>query len=215
MKNDIHPRNDTACRTRLSALAAVLGVALNVSAPAPVHADHVKLPPVPSNIQAPAGAKAFLKAHAVGTQNYICLPSGSGFAWTFFGPQATLLKDNGTQLITHFISPNPSEAGTLRATWQHARDTSSVWAAAIAMSSDPEFVAPGAIAWLLLRVVGDQPGPTGGDQLLETTFIQRLNTSGGVAPATGCSRTADVGARAFVPYATDYVFYTGGADDDE
>jgi hypothetical protein len=199
---------------RLIACAVIVGVALDVSVPVAVYADHVALPPVPSSIQAPAGTKAFLKAHAVGTQSYICLPSGSGFGWTFFGPQATLSKGNGTQLTTHFLSPNPDEAGALRATWQHAKDTSRLWAAAIASSSDPNFVAPGAIPWLLLVVVGDRPGPTGGDQLLETTFIQRLNTSGGVAPATGCTQSTDVGARAFVPYTADYVFYTGEPDDD-
>ena len=152
---------------------------------------------------------------AVGTQNYICLPSAAGVAWTFFGPQATLFKDNGGQIITHFLSPNPDESGTARATWQHSKDTSTLWAAAIASSSDPRFVAPGAIPWLLLRVVGDQPGPSGSDQLLETTLIQRLNTSGGMAPSTGCSRAADVGAKALVSYTADYVFYKGAQSDTE
>ena len=43
--------------------------------------------------------------------------------------------------------------------------------------------------------------------LTTTTFIQRLNTSGGIAPATGCTSPADVGKSAFVPYTTDYYFY--------
>ena len=58
-------------------------------------------------------------------------------------------------------------------------------------------------------VVGAQDGPTGGDTLTKTTFIQRLNTSGGVAPSTGCASSADVGKQAFVPYTADYFFYTG------
>ena len=203
----------TPRRIVLVACAVLLGVALKAVLPQPAHAGHVTPPPGPLDIEAPAGTKAFLEGHAVGTQNYICLPSGSGFAWTLFGPQATLFKDNSGQLITHFLSPNPDEGGTPRATWQHSKDTSSVWAAAIASSSDPHFVAPGAIPWLLLRVVGDQPGPTGGDQLLKTTFIQRLNTSGGIAPASGCTQSTHVGTRALVPYTADYVFYKGGADD--
>jgi hypothetical protein len=211
-----HPlENHTARRILILACAVVLGVALRVSLPEPAHADHVTPPRVPSAIQVPAGAKAFLEGHAVGTQNYICLPSASGFAWTLFGPQATLFKDNAGQIITHFLSPNPDESGTARATWQHSKDTSTLWAAAIASSSDPKFVAKGAIPWLLLRVVGDQPGPSGGDQLLETTHIHRLYTSGGVAPSAGCSRTADVGAKALVPYTADYVFYKGGESDAE
>ena len=64
-----------------------------------------------------------------------------------------------------------------------------------------------AIAWLLLDVVGAQNGPTGGDKLTGTTFIQRLSTTGGLAPSTGCSSLSDVGNQAFVPYTADYLFY--------
>jgi uncharacterized protein DUF3455 len=74
-------------------------------------------------------------------------------------------------------------------------------------STDPAFVAPGAIPWLLLQTAGLQEGPTGGDTLTRTTFVQRLNTAGGVAPSTGCSSPADVGAKAFVPYTADYYFF--------
>ena len=86
-------------------------------------------------------------------------------------------------------------------------DTSTVWARAIASSSDPAFVAPGAIPSLLLQIAGVQDGPTGGDKLSETTYLQRLNTSGGVAPSTGCTQSTDVGKTAFVPYAADYFFF--------
>jgi Protein of unknown function (DUF3455) len=44
--------------------------------------------------------------------------------------------------------------------------------------------------------------------LTEITFIQRVNTSGGVAPSTGCAESADVGSKAFVPYTADYFFYS-------
>ena len=43
--------------------------------------------------------------------------------------------------------------------------------------------------------------------LTGTTYIQRLNTSGGVAPSTGCSSSADIGNKAYVAYTTDYYFY--------
>jgi hypothetical protein len=33
-----------------------------------------------------------MKFNTIGTQNYICLPSGAGFARTLFGPQATLFQ---------------------------------------------------------------------------------------------------------------------------
>src|SRR5215831_2850314 len=172
MKRCKVPKNQITRRILLIACATALAVACTVALP-PAHADHVTPPPMPSNIQVPAGHEAFLEGHAVGTQNYICLPSGSGFAWTLFGPQATLFNDDAKQVITHFLSPNPDEHGTLRVTWQHSRDTSTIWAVAIQSSADPAFVAPGAIPWLLLDVVGAQDGPTSGDKLSKTTFIQR------------------------------------------
>jgi hypothetical protein len=73
-------------------------------------------------------------------------------------------------------------------------------------SSDSDFVAPGAIAWLLLEVVGTESGPTGGERLTRTTFIQRLNTSGGIAPSSACDG-ATIGNTEFVPYMADYFFY--------
>jgi hypothetical protein len=54
---------------------------------------------------------------------------------------------------------------------------------------------------------GHEDGPTGGDTLSKTTFIQRVNTAGGVAPSNGCTSFADVGHLAFVPYTADYVFF--------
>jgi hypothetical protein len=200
MKNDKAQITQTTCRL-------VLAVAFTVSLLQPVYAADIVPPPVSPDLQVPAGNKALREGHAVGTQNYICLPSDSSVAWTFFGPQATLFNDKDRQIITHFLSPNPDESDMARAAWQHSRDTSTVWASAIASSSDPNFVESGAIPWLLLQVVGAEPGPTGGDRLTGTTFIQRLNTSGGIAPSTGCAQSTDVGKRAFVPYTADYFFY--------
>ncbi len=183
-----------------AAFITALTLIVLIAGPQGVHAQRVTVPFVPANIRVPAGNLAYLVAHAVGTQAYICLPSGATMAWTFFGPQATLFDDDsGRQVITHFLSPNPAENGTPRATWQHSRDTSAIWAAAIASSTDSAFVAPGAIPWLLLQIAGAQDGPTGGGGLTPTTFIHRLDTVGGIAPAAGCSVVADTGKRALVP----------------
>jgi hypothetical protein len=208
MKNCHAEANQTPRRILLIACIAALAGAFTAMLPPPVRATgDVVPPPVPPNLQVPAGNRAFREGHAGGTQNYICLPSGAAAAWTFFGPQATLFNGKDRQIITHFLSPNPDEGGIARATWQHSRDTSTVWATAMASSSDPNFVAPGAIPWLLLQVVGDQLGPTGGHRLTKTTFIQRLNTSGGIAPSTGCAQPIDVGNKALVPYTADYFFF--------
>jgi hypothetical protein len=127
--------------------------------------------------------------------------------WGFFGPQATLFNDADAQLMTHYLSANPTENNTPRATWQHSGDSSAAWAAAVASSTDAAYVAHGAIPWLLLQVVGVQYGPSMGEKMVRTAFIQRVNTAGGLAPATGCATVSDAGKKALVPYTTDYVFY--------
>lgn len=168
----------------------------------------IDVPEVPAALQVPAGNEVYNVWKAVGTQNYICLPSGVGFAWSFFGPQATLFDNDDQQKLTHFLSSDP--LGVARPSWMHSKDSSTIWGAAIATASsitDPGFVEAGAIPWLLVEIVDGQPGPDGGDKLVDTTFIHRLDTSGGVAPAVGCSAATDVGKKALVPYTTDYYFY--------
>src|SRR5262245_4263367 len=149
MKNWNAPENQTTRRILLVACSTALAAAFTVSLPQPAHAAHVTPPPVPSDIQVPAGNKAFLEEHAVGTQNSICLPcpnpttpaaqcpDASGFAWILFTPEATLSNDHDKQVTTHFFSPNPPENGTIRATWRHSRDTSIVWGGRAIPSSDP------------------------------------------------------------------------------
>jgi hypothetical protein len=199
-------------------LAGVAALAFTVPSPGPAYADDSTPPSVPGNIQVPAGNKLFLVGHAVGTQNYICVPAGTGVRFVLFTPEATLFDEEGEQLTTHYFSPNPFEVNTdpkvlgdhtIRATWQDSRDSSTVWGQVKPgnSSTDPNFVEQGAIPWLLVTIVGHQDGPTGGDRLSGTTFIQRLNTHGGVAPSTGCTSLADLGNMTFVPYTTDYYFY--------
>jgi hypothetical protein len=230
MKISSAPEHQATSRILRMVGGTALAVAFTLAPSQSAHADRLTPPRVPAGIQVPVGHKAFLERHGVGTQNYVCLPcpnpttpagmcpDASGFAWLLFTPEATLFRDNDRQVITHFFSPNPSEHGTIRATWQHSGDTSTVWAKLFRPPSlDPHFVAAGAIPWLLLQVSGAQDGPTGGHKLTVTTFIQRVNASGGVAPSTVCT-SRDVGAEAFVPYSADYVFYTNvpgnDADDD-
>jgi len=210
MKNGNAPKRQ-AKRPLLSiARATAVAVTLAISLQS-ANAAKVTPPPVPTDLQLLPGNHAFFVGHAVGTQNYVCLPSGSGVKFVLFTPQATLFSDNDKQVTTHYFSPNPSQDGAIRATWQHSRDTSTVWGAVLLptdMSTDSNFVAPGAIAWLKVTVVGTMGGPTGGDTLSGTTFIHRVNTVGGVAPSEGCTAPSDVGNAAFVPYAADYIFYT-------
>ncbi len=181
----------------------------------PAFADTVTPPAVPDGLGVEAGNTPFLVGHAFGTQNYVCLPSGAGFAYSLFTPEATLLDGEGEQIITHFFSPDvdPSDNGTIRATWEDSRDSSRFFGSVVKASTAAPFVADGAVAWLLLARAGTEPGPTGGDRLTKTTFVQRVNTAGGLAPSTGCASPADVGRKAFVPYTADYFFYRSANDD--
>lgn len=206
MRHRNSPERPILGRNLPGAWALALAVALALSLAQSAWAQ-VSPPDVPTNIEVPEGAEPFLVGHAVGTQNYVCLPAGSKVAWSLFTPQATLFDDEGQQLTTHFFSPNPFENGTVRPAWQHSQDTSTVWVRLRASSTDPEFVAPGAIPWLLLEVAGDETGPDDGDALTEAAYIQRVNTTGGIAPSTGCSKSKDLGQKAFVPYTADYFFY--------
>jgi Protein of unknown function (DUF3455) len=180
-------------------------------------------PTTPERITPPVGTSAFLLGHGVGTQGYFCLPNGSGGAsWTVNGarPEATLFTHvfgEAVQIITHFLSPvvNPNDIGPKPprfgdATWQSSFDSSRVWAQKkdfVPAGTDQSCPNSGAIDCLLLQVIGSDEGPSGGRSLTKTTFIQRLNTNGGSAPATGCLVTGDVGKQALVPYTADYYFF--------
>jgi Protein of unknown function (DUF3455) len=152
------------------------------------HANERK-PQVPAAIAVPEGNKKFLEAHAVGVQIYSC----NGTAWTLAGPRADLYDRRGRLLGTHFAGP----------TWQANDGSKFVAARAAGVNVDPT-----AIDWLLLSKVSAEPGPRKRDDLLaDTTFIQRINTVGGLAPAAAGCHAGTLGTRVEVPYTADYVFF--------
>jgi hypothetical protein len=184
--------------------------------------EEITSPITPVAIAPPAGNSAFLVGHAVGTQGYVCLPTSTGASWTVNNarPEATLFTNvpgEAVQIITHFLSPNANPNGYSpnplpfgNPTWQSSFDSSRVWGQvthSIAAGSDLSCPNAGSIACLLLQVVGSEQGPTGGKLLTKTTFVQRLNTSGGSAPGTGCLVPGDAGKQALVPYSADYFFF--------
>jgi hypothetical protein len=194
------PMNPTTRLPRLLIAGAAIGLSVAVLAPQAALADRVVPPTVPPTLQVPAGNAAYLVGHATGTQNYACTAGASGNVWTFTGPQATLIGNSGHQIATHFAVPgsNPPVPE-----WQ-ANDGSSVVGHKLAAST-PD---PTAIPWLLLSAASSSTGPDGGDRLSATTYIQRVNTTGGVAPTTACN----VGDTANVPYTADYYFYQAAGD---
>ena len=145
-------------------------VAFTASSPQAAKAGEITPPPLPAGLApVPAGNKLFLGTHAVGTQNYVCKPSGAGVAYVLFTPEATLFGEDGGQVITHYFSPKPTHFepntdpkvvadGAIRATWQY-RDTSIVWAK-VHQTQWQGAVTPDktAIAWLTLDRVGVPEG---------------------------------------------------------
>jgi len=202
-------------RIRLIACIGALVTAFVVALPQVGHAQNVIPPPVPGTLVPLDGSQAFLVAHAFGSQDYVCVASGSGVAFVLTTPEAVLF-DNPVgnpshRIINHFFSPNPVEGGTIRATWQSTRNSSAFWGQLVKAenaASAPDFVAKDAVAWLLLSRAGVLGASANGDDLSVATFVQRVNTVGGLAPSTGCSSPKDLGTTAFVPYEADYVFFS-------
>ena len=181
-------------------------------------AAQVTPPTTPSTIAVPEGNTAFLVGHAHGSQGYTCLPTPTGStAWSPTArPEATLFTDllgAEFQIITHFqsINENPKPGVQVplsgNATWQSSLDSSRVWAVKVkGIDPDPNIDScpnSGSIQCLLLQSVGTLKGPTGGNLLAKTTFVQRLNTKGGAVPTSACA----VGQTQLVPYSSDYFFF--------
>jgi hypothetical protein len=166
---------------------AGLAVAAAALLTAQAAAAHPHKPPVPTDIAVPDGNKAYLDAHAVGVQIYSC----NATTWSLVAPRANLY-DHGKLIATHFAGP----------TWQ-AKDGSK----AVGTRVNGVNVDPTAIDWLLLSTVST-PGPgKHADTLADTTFIQRINTTGGRAPAAANCNASTVGTQVEIPYTADYVFF--------
>ena len=140
-------------------------------------------PEVPAGIVVPDGHKPYLVAHAEGVQIYTC----EGTAWKLLAPRATLTGDNDKVLGSHYGGPR----------WE-ARDGSIVAAARDGGAK----VDPTAVDWLRLKATSTTAGADG-DRLTETTYIQRIHTVGGLAPAGPC----EAGSSVEIPYSADYVFF--------
>jgi Protein of unknown function (DUF3455) len=144
-------------------------------------------------------SRAFLTLHATGVQRYACQANGS---WLFSDPVADLYAQNSPRnsIGSHYLN-----FATGRPVWEF-KDGSTVEAARKATASG----GAGNIAALLLQAVVTTAGDDG-DRFVKTTWVQRLNPSGGVAPDGTCTP----GATIAVPYSTDYVFWASKAAGEE
>jgi Protein of unknown function (DUF3455) len=143
---------------------------------------------IPPQLQPPATEQLLLQLHAKGDQVYTCKEGVTQFAWTLKAPDAQLFDKEGKPFGKHFAGPS----------WQ-ANDGSLVTGKAVANAPSPD---PDSIPWLLVTVLTHD----GSGVLSRATSIQRLNTKGGKAPASGCDST-HAGQEARIPYTADYLFY--------
>jgi hypothetical protein len=179
--------------TRITTLICLLAAVFAVAGAQVAQAGPAE-PEVPSTIAAPAGTKLFLVGHAVGVQIYRCDVVTGGYKWNLLAPRADVFDENGKLLMTHFGGP----------TWQ-ARDGSFV----VGKVRDRVRV-DGTIDWLLLDASSTSAGAEG-DRLAGTKAIQRLATSGGLAPAAETCNAGVVGNTNESPYEADYYFWKAAA----
>jgi hypothetical protein len=174
----------------------VAGVAAAATALPMAQAAHAEppAPAVPPEIAVEAGNKLFLVGHAVGVQIYGCKATAGAYRWGLIAPRANLYGDNGKLIATHFGGP----------TWQ-ATDGST----AVGTLVRPAPVDPTAIPWLLLSASGT--AGVDGDRLAETTFIQRIATTGGLIPPAAECHAGTVGTEKEIPYTADYYFWKADA----
>ena len=148
---------------------------------------------LPEPVRAPTGAQMVMKAVGVGELAYECRAKAgdaTAFEWAFVGPTAKLMDSSMSKEVGKYY------AGP---TWE-STDGSKITGKQVA-------VAPAAPGNIPLQLVKAEPA-MGNGAMTGITYIQRVNTKGGVAPPDSCTASS-VGTKKMVPYQADYVFYKG------
>jgi hypothetical protein len=155
-----------------------------------VFAQQVSLP---VNLNAPAGNRLSCHVYARGVQIYRSMQDKndtSKYVWTFVAPAADLFTapDYTTATGKHYAGP----------AWE-ATDGSKVTGKKLQQADSPD---TSAIPWLLLSAAE----VSGSGIFSGTTFIQRINTHGGIAPPAP-ARGSHPGEEIRIPYTAEYLFY--------
>ncbi len=146
---------------------------------------------LPAAVQVPAGNMVAMQTVGVGEITYQCNPKkdmADQFEWSFVGPDAKLNDRGGKQVGKYYGPP---------ATWE-SMDGSKLTATQVA-------VAPNGTGNIPYQLVKGNPA-MGSGAMTGVTYIQRVNTQGGVAPAAACA-ASNAGAKQVVKYQADYIFY--------
>jgi hypothetical protein len=146
---------------------------------------------IPENLQAPSSEVVLLKALGKGKQIYACKAKAGAegqFEWVLDRPDATLSSEDGARIGKHYKGP----------AWE-ATDGSKVTGQVVQRMGAP---AANAVPWLLLKAASHD----GAGTFARVSYIQRVDTQGGVAPAEGCDKS-HVAAEVSVDYQANYIFY--------
>ena len=146
---------------------------------------------LPAAVQVPAGNKVSMETVGVGEITYECRAKAGAagqYEWVFVGPDAKLMDRAGKQVGKYYGPP---------ATWE-SMDGSKLTATQLAVS-------PAAAGSIPLQLVKANPA-MGSGAMNGVTYIQRVATQGGVAPAAACA-AGNMGAKQIVKYQADYIFY--------
>ena len=142
---------------------------------------------LPASLAAPAGHGLAFELSAEGVQIYVCGGAAGAFAWAFQAPEAKLVDFRGQPAGTHYAGP----------TWEGLDGSKVVGAKVEGATPDPT-----AIPWLLLRAASN----AGTGRMADVTFVQRIQTHGGLAPDGGCG-ASNVGVVVRVPYHATYCYH--------
>ena len=146
---------------------------------------------LPDAVKVPAGQKVTMETVGVGEITYECREKQAAagqFEWTFVGPNAVLNDRSGKAVGAYYGPP---------ATWV-ATDSSKVTGAQVAIAP----ATPGSIP---LQLVKANPAE-GKGAMTGVSYIQRVATQGGVAPASACGMDTK-GKKEVVKYQADYIFW--------
>ena len=181
-------------RLTLPAVALLLGAFAIVARAEPGNDN--RAPDVGANtaLVPPGGTnKVSFQVYAEGFQIYT--NDSTTFAWGLYAPEAFLFDADGNLVGIHYAY-GYNAAGAPIPAWE-TESGSLVVGARIASAPG----GTGNILWLLLQGVHSE-GP---GVLDSTTYIQRVNTTGGVAPPI----VPIPGQTVRVPYTAEYYFYRG------
>ncbi|WP_038496784.1 DUF3455 domain-containing protein [Janthinobacterium agaricidamnosum] len=172
-----------------AALSAVAAIAL-LSGCAPLSPNYTQ-DALADAVKVPAGHRVALHTVGVGQITYECRAKKDApgqFEWAFAGPDAALNDRSGTRVGKYYGPP---------ATWESV-DGSKVTATQLAVS-------PAGAGNIPHQLVKANPA-SGSGVMSGVTYIQRVATIGGVAPASVCG-AANPGSRQTVGYQADYIFW--------